>query len=128
LRKSYIVDSGVQNGTDIRFLLQDEPINHEVKAAGKLLTDSDNQSFIYILDDLEGYTYIHFPKSLWPLLADCLDAESEPVLVWGETDISLLHFREELSMLIFNIEGNHNYGAEFSAAVEEAFKEQLATY
>jgi hypothetical protein len=29
-------------------------------------------------------------------------------------------------MLIFNIEGNHNYGEEFSSAVEEAFKEQLS--
>jgi len=29
-------------------------------------------------------------------------------------------------MLIFNIEGNHNYGEEFSNAVEEAFKEQLS--
>jgi hypothetical protein len=28
-------------------------------------------------------------------------------------------------MLIFNIEGNHNYGAEFSSAVEDAFKEHL---
>ena len=128
MRKSYIVDSGVQYGADIRFLLQEDPINHEVKAAGKLLTDSENHAFIYIMDDLEGYTYVHFPKTVWPLLVDALSAETEPVLVWGDTEISLLHFREELSMLIFNIEGNHNYGSEFSAAVEEAFKDQLATY
>jgi hypothetical protein len=29
-------------------------------------------------------------------------------------------------MLIFNIEGNHNYGEDFSSAVEDLFKEHLA--
>ncbi|WP_075617322.1 hypothetical protein [Paenisporosarcina indica] len=128
MRKLYIVDSGVQYGADIRFLLQDAPIKHAVKAAGKLLTDSENNAFIYIMDDSEGYTYVQFPQTVWPLLADSLGAETEPILVWGDTEISLLHFREELSMLIFNIEGNHNYGSEFSAAVEQSFKEQLAIY
>lgn len=125
MRKTYTVDSGVQNGSDIRFLLQENPVDHDVKAAGQIITDSDGQAFVYLMDDSDGYTYIRFPKTVWPLLAASLGADKEPVLGWGQTDILLDQFREELSMLIFNIEGNHNYGEEFSSAVEEAFKEQL---
>jgi hypothetical protein len=126
LRKTYIIDSGVQNGSDIRFLLQENPQENEVKAGGQLITDSDNYAFIYLMDVVDGYIYVQFPKTVWPLLAASLDADKEPVLTWGQSEFSLDNFREELSMLIFNIEGNHNYGEEFSSAVEEAFKEQLS--
>jgi hypothetical protein len=37
----------------------------------------------------------------------------------------LINFQDELNALIFNIEGNHNYGEDFSTAVEEAFAEIL---
>jgi len=126
LRKTYIVDSGVQNGSDIRFLLQEVPQELEVQAGGQLITDSDNHAFVYLMDVVDGYIYVQFPKTVWPLLATSLEADKEPVLSWGQSDIQLDNFREELSMLIFNIEGNHNYGEEFSSAVEEAFKEQLS--
>ena len=126
MRKTYIVDSGVQNGSDIRFLLQEVPQELEVQAGGQLITDSDNHAFVYLMDVVDGYIYVQFPKTVWPLLATSLEADKEPVLSWGQSDIQLDNFREELSMLIFNIEGNHNYGEEFSSAVEEAFKEQLS--
>lgn len=126
MRKTYLVDGGVQNGTEIRFLLLEEPINLDVKAGGQLITDSDAMSFVYLMDTQEGYTYVQFPKTVWPLLAISLSSEQDPMIAWGQTDIILTNFREELEMLIFNIEGNHNYGAEFSEAVEEAFKVKLA--
>ncbi|MDX1807226.1 MAG: hypothetical protein R3267_09395 [Paenisporosarcina sp.] len=125
MRKTYNVDSGVQNGTDIRFLLQEEPEELDVTAGGQLITDSDAMSFVYLMDSAEGYTYVLFPKIVWPLLAISLTGEEEPVLAWGANDIRLTNFREELEMLIFNIEGNHNYGEDFSSAVEDIFKEHL---
>lgn len=126
MRKTYIVDSGVQNGSEIRFLLQEEPTNLDVKAGGQLITDSDNLSFVYLMDSQEGYTYVQFPKTVWPLLAISLSSDQDPQIAWGHSVIQLTNFREELEMLIFNIEGNHNYGAEFTEAVEETFKEQLS--
>lgn len=126
MRKTFIVDSGSQNGSEIRFLLKEEPLNLEVTAGGQLITDSDNMSFVYLMDSEEGYSYIQFPKTVWPLLAISLSSDQEPKIAWGESDIQLTNFREELEMLIFNIEGNHNYGAEFTEAVEETFKEQLS--
>ena len=126
MRKTYIVDSGSQNGSEIRFLLQEEPLNLDVTAGGQLITDSDNMAFVYLMDNQDGYTYVQFPKIVWPLLAVSLSSNQDPKIAWGESDIQLTNFREELEMLIFNIEGNHNYGAEFTEAVEEAFKEQLS--
>jgi len=126
LRKTYSVDSGSQNGSEIRFLLKEEPLNLDVTAGGQLITDSDNMAFVYLMDSQDGYTYVQFPKIVWPLLAVSLSSNQEPKIAWGESDIQLTNFREELEMLIFNIEGNHNYGAEFTEAVEEAFKEQLS--
>lgn len=126
MRKTYIVDSGSQNGSEIQFLLQEEPLNMDVTAGGQLITDSDNMAFVYLMDSQDGYTYVQFPKVVWPLLAVSLTINQEPKIAWGKSDIQLTNFREELEMLIFNIEGNHNYGAEFTEAVEEAFKEQLS--
>ncbi|WP_019413398.1 hypothetical protein [Paenisporosarcina sp. TG20] len=127
MRKTYTVINGVKNGSEIRFLLEEDSSGHEVKAGGQLITDSEKNAFVYLMDDTVGYTHIQFPKAVWSLLADSLVADKEPVLVWGKKDISLDNFREELNMLIFNIEGNHNYGEEFSTAVEEVFKERLST-
>lgn len=127
MRKTYTVNTGVKNGSDIRFLLEEDPSGHEVKAGGQLITDSVRNAFVYLMDDTVGYTHILFPKAVWSILADSLLADTEPVLAWGNKDISLDNFREELNMLIFNIEGNHNYGEEFSNSVEEVFKEQLST-
>ncbi len=127
MRKTYIVDTGVQKGKEIRFLLKEDPKGHQVKAGGQLITDSDRHAFVYLMDHTEGYTYVQFPSSVWPLLSESLKSDNEPKLAWGEEDIVLDNFREELEMLIFNIEGNHNYGEEFSSAVEEVFKEQLSS-
>jgi len=127
MRKTYTVVSGVQNGSDIRFKLQEDPIGQEVKAGGQLITDSERNAFVYLMDGQDGYTHVQFPMNVWHYLVAALGADKEPVLAWGQTEISLENFREELNMLIFNIEGNHNYGEEFSNSVEDAFKEQLST-
>lgn len=121
-----MVDSGSQNGSEILFLLKEEPLNMDVTAGGQLITDSDNMAFVYLMDSQDGYTYVQFPKVVWPLLAVSLTSNQEPKIAWGKSDIQLTNFREELEMLIYNIEGNHNYGAEFTEAVEEAFKEKLS--
>ena len=59
------------------------------------------------------------------MLVNTLKAKEDPVLQIGEQRIVLEKFKEELEMLIFNIEGNDNYGTDFAQAVENAFKEIL---
>ncbi|ALC86271.1 MULTISPECIES: hypothetical protein [Bacillaceae] len=122
---TYNVHSGVQLENDIRFILDDNPINPQIKAGGQMITDSDSLAFVYLLEDETGYHYVKFGQDVWPLLVTTLKATKDPTLQYGEDELVLDMFREELEMLIFNIEGNENYGVEFSSAVEEAFNEIL---
>ena len=120
------IDHGVQNGTEIRFLLAEENEISTLKPAGKMITDSEKKSFVYLIDEEEeGYGHIHFTQGAWPLMVEALKSEIDPMLSCGEENIQLTNFTEELDMLIFNIEGNNNYGEAFSTAVEGAFAEIL---
>lgn len=122
---TYNVHSGVQLENDIRFTLEVIPNQPTIKAGERMITDSDSLSFVYLLEDEEGYHYVKFGQDVWPLLVNTLKAEDEPTLQYGNIELTLHKFKEELEMLIFNIEGNDNYGVEFSKAVEEAFEEIL---
>lgn len=122
---TYNVLSGVQLENDIRFTLEVLPNNPQLKAAGQMITDSDSMAFIYLLEDEIGYHYLKFGQEVWPLLVNTLKAVKDPSLQIGDKELILQGFKEELNMLIFNIEGNDNYGGDFSRAVEEAFSEIL---
>ena len=122
---TYNVLSGVQLENDIRFTLEVLPNNPQLKAAGQMITDSDSMAFIYLLEDEIGYHYLKFGQEVWPLLVNTLKAVKDPSLQIGDKELILQGFKEELNMLIFNIEDNDNYGADFSRAVEEAFSEIL---
>lgn len=119
------IDSGVQNGTEIRFLLAETSDIPALKPTGKMITDSEKKTFVYLIDEEAGYGHIHFTQAVWPLMVEALKSETDPVLTWNEENILLTNFNEELTMLIFNIEGNNNYGEAFSSAVEGAFAEIL---
>lgn len=122
---TYNVHSGVQLENDIRFTLEVTPDQPSISAGGRMITDSDSLSFVYLLEDEDGYHYVKFGQDVWPLLVNTLRAEDDPTLQFGNIELTLTKFKEELEMLIFNIEGNDNYGATFSKAVEEAFEEIL---
>ncbi|MFJ7825182.1 hypothetical protein [Psychrobacillus sp. NPDC096623] len=122
---TYNVHSGVQLENDIRFTLEVLPNDSHLKASGQMITDSDSIAFIYLLEDETGYHYLKFGQEVWPLLVTTLKAVDDPSLQIGDKELTLHGFKEELDMLIFNIEGNDNYGAEFSKAVEVAFSEIL---
>ena len=122
---TYNVHSGIQLENDIRFTLEVLPHNPLIKAAGQMITDSDSIAFIYLLEDETGYHCLKFGQEVWPMLVNTLKAVEDPSLQLADKELTLHGFKEELDMLIFNIEGNDNYGAEFSRAVEEAFSEIL---
>lgn len=119
------ISSGVQEDKEIRFLLAETPESSLGTPSGKMITDSDKLTFVYLFDEEEDYRHIHFPQAIWPLMVAALDSDTDPVISWDDQSVTLLGFREELEMLIFNIEGNNNYGEEFSLAVEQAFAEKL---
>lgn len=96
------------------------------RPSGTLITDSDARSFVYLFEDGEDYSYLHFTENVWPLMQQMLeDNQSNPNLECEDQTIELTGFTEELTMLIFNIEGNGNYGESFMLAVEKVFEKTL---
>ena len=50
---------------------------------------------------------------------------AETLVTDGTTTLPLPNFKEELTALLFNIEGNDNYGTAFVEQVEAVFKDIL---
>lgn len=115
------VKNGIQNGQEILFLLDEKMNAPKGVPSGKMITDSDEMSFVYLFESQDDYEPIHFTQAVWPLMVKTLQGKAEPVLAWKDGTVPLEGFLDELQMLIYNIEGNGNYGEEFSSAVEEAF-------
>lgn len=116
------VIKGQANGNDILFSLDAEAERPTGAPARKMITDSEEHAFVYLMEEAEGYTYIHFPEEVWPFMAQALKAGNDPSLVWNDEKIPLPGFIEELTMLVYNIEGNDNYGEAFTTAVEQEFE------
>ena len=100
---------------------KDQSLN-EFKASGRMLVDSDNLSFIYLLEKDDHYTYIALPDTVWTDMKVAI-TESLPVVITnGSEEIQLTQFREELTYLIENIKGNSNYGELMVSKVEVVFE------
>ena len=125
MRKTYLIENGVLQDSKIFFELQNTESDLAIQPAGKMITDSDEKAFIYLLDENDGYIYLKFPQKVWPLLVETLHSKVNPVLKWGTERIELVGFLDELQSLIYNIEGNYNYGEDFTTAVEKTFAQLL---
>ncbi len=101
-------------------LLADDSISGLIPTE-KILVDSKHFSFVYLMENPEGYTYIDIPEPIWPLLKRLL-VEQTPVWIrYRDEELELSNFYEELIDLINNIKGNSNYGEEMVAKVEGIF-------
>lgn len=119
------IESGIRNDTEIHFLLT-KNLEHPIgMPSGKMITDSDEIAFVYLLEEEEKYRPVYFKQAIWPIMVDVLNSDRDPILIWEEERIPLVGFKDEMTMLIYNIEGNNNYGELFSEAVEKAFEEIL---
>ncbi|OCA84247.1 hypothetical protein A8F94_16150 [Bacillus sp. FJAT-27225] len=88
---------------------------------GQMLVDSDNLSFIYLMEKDEVYIYISLPEEIW---GDLKNGLGQPVNVFLQSNgsrVEMDNFYNELEYLIENIKGNGNYGDEMVAKVESIF-------
>ncbi|WP_301107787.1 hypothetical protein [Sporosarcina sp.] len=115
----------IQQDNEMHFILSPENEWPLGSPAGKMLTDTDRQSFVYVFDHESGYRYAYFQQESWEGLVEMLLNKLAPVIVWNDEKVHLDGAIEELEALILNIEGNDNYGETFSAAVEEVFRPVL---
>ena len=79
MRIQNLVKKVHENGNDILFLLEEETDRPAGTPAMKMITDSEELAFVYLLDEDEGYTYIHFPKDTWPYMAKALESGNDPL-------------------------------------------------
>ena len=86
--------------------------------ANRMIVDSDNFSFIYLLDDGEMFKRLHFVQETWSMLED---HKGKQMIV--NDDIVLTDFWDELNDLLENIEGNNNYGQAFEEAVVSVLRQ-----
>lgn len=125
MRNVYKIESAQSIHNELHFSLNENETNIQIQPAGQVLTDSDNCSFIYLVEEGESYSYLSFPEVLWPYLVELLKLNEDPFLRLENGQIKLHNFTDELQMLIYNIKGNDNYGTEFVEAVEQSFQEIL---
>ena len=93
----------------------------ELKPAKEVIADSDTMSFIYIVEENDQYSYLAFEQQTWESLIPFIQSGKNPTVSVGEKELELIDFSEEFQSLVFNIEGNSNYGEQFVEIVEETF-------
>ncbi|GLC87734.1 UPF0738 family protein [Lysinibacillus piscis] len=126
MRKIYTIETSSIENEKLYFSLNDSEEKLQLKPADRLIADSDDFAFIYLMDAGDMYHYLRFPEPSWSQLLYVLQQKQNPLLKLGEEVIELTNFYDELEMLVYNIEGNSNYGAQFVQAVEQHFQTILA--
>lgn len=126
MRNIYNIENHVDIHNKTTFSVNEEARHIQISPAGQVIVDSDKYAFIYIVEEDGEFSYLQFGEHTWPALLKMLQRGEDPVLSVGERTIKLQQFHEELEALIYNIEGNSNYGDEFVARVETAFQTFLA--
>lgn len=125
MRNIYTIENWQFVHNDLHLSLNETQNKIQIEPAGKMITDSDHLNLIYLVEEEGEYSYIQFSQSTWPALVELLKSEKNPYLLLEQGSIELVDFTDELSMLLFNIEGNDNYGKEFVEAVEAVFADIL---
>ncbi|WP_375346452.1 hypothetical protein ACEWPB_05100 [Priestia megaterium] len=104
--------------------LKADPIETEIEQledTKQMLVDSDNMSFVYVVDINDQFMYVGLSDNIWANLKHVLHKDMKVFLEINKKVVELSAVKEELSYLISNIEGNVNYGDEMVARVEEVF-------
>ncbi|MGI2327418.1 hypothetical protein [Planococcus sp. YIM B11945] len=113
--------------TEIHFVVDAAEPAVGIEASGRMIADSENRAFVYLLDSGTKFIYLQFSEAVWPSLAEALERETVPLLMYGQQILPLVRFHEELWMLLENIKDNTNYSETFRLAVETVFDEALAS-
>lgn len=110
----YVTEMKFEKGR-LKCYTEQKPDN--CKAINQMIVDSDDFSFIYLLDNGVEYVRLHFVEETWEMLNRY---KGHKVIV--NDTITLTDFYNELEYLIENIEGNNNYPKAFEEKVIETFK------
>ncbi|MEK4128790.1 hypothetical protein NYE67_03870 [Solibacillus sp. FSL W8-0474] len=125
MRNVYIVSQYQAVHNEIHFILNEKKQLSQLQPVGQVIVDSDNEAFLYIIEENDAYSYIGFPQAIWSQLVQMLKSEHQPYLKVEDGLMPLGQFADELKGLLYNIVGNSNYGDRFVEAVEKEFADFL---
>lgn len=89
--------------------------------SGQMLVDSDELAFVYLAEEGDNYTYLYIPDFIWQDVKNSIDKNQEIFVHVGENKVPLIQIKDEIEYLVFNIEGNSNYGETMVKKVESIF-------
>ncbi|WP_339215344.1 hypothetical protein [Solibacillus sp. FSL W8-0372] len=125
MRNVYIVSQYQAVHNEIHFILNEKKQLSQLQPVGQVIVDSDNEAFLYIIEENDAYSYIGFPQAVWSQLVQTLKSGQQPYLKVEDGLVPLIQFADELKGLLYNIVGNSNYGDRFVEAVEKEFADFL---
>ena len=126
MRNVYTVKQVEIVHNQVQFILNEKKQLSQLQSTGQVIVDSDNEAFLYIIEENNTYSYVSFEKIVWPHLLQMIVSEQKPFLRVEDGQFELTQFVEELTALLYNIEGNGNYGDSFVQSVEVAFAKIFA--
>jgi hypothetical protein len=127
VRNVYNIDQFETVHNECHFILNEKKQLIQIQSTGQVvIVDSDNEAFLYIIEENNAYSYLQFSKAIWPQLVHMVLEHQIPFLRVEDGRIELNNFVEELIALLFNIEGNGNYGESFVTSVEHVFADFFA--
>ena len=80
MRTEIHINSGTQNGPVITFLINEKLKSQTLIPSGKMITDSEKMTFVYLIDEDEEYGQLHFEQGVWPLLLGAIKLKKDPVV------------------------------------------------
>ena len=126
VRNVYTVKQVEMIHNEVQFILNEKKQLSQLQSTGQVIVDSDNETFLYIIEENNAYSYVSFEKQFWSQLLQMILSNQKPFLSVEDGQFELTQFVEELTALLYNIEGNGNYGDSFVKSVEEVFAEFYA--
>lgn len=121
MRNVYLIDQFNVVHNEIHFILNETKQLSQLQPTGQVLADSDHEAILYLIDENDTYNYVSFGQSIWSQLAHMIVSDQKAFLKVEDGLLELTDFTEELKALLYNIEGNSNYGEAFVQAIENTF-------
>lgn len=121
MRNVYLIDQFNVVHNEIHFILNETKQLSQLQPTGQVLADSDQEAILYLIDENDTYNYVSFGPSSWPQLAHMIVSDQKAFLKVEDGLLELTDFAQELKALLYNIEGNSNYGEAFVQAIEQTF-------
>jgi hypothetical protein len=116
-----MIDDAFIENNELLLVIGSEIAIADLTATGQMLVDSNQVSFIYIVEKENSYEFITIPEQTWSVIQEALLASMDVNLINKQDKLPLPGFQGELDYLIANITGNSNYGEEMVAKVEQVF-------